>query len=65
MEILGVLRDIHDACQRWLRDLEKYMVENDDFRAELLKIDDALRVASQYSHYMLKKYRIPHYGFNP
>jgi len=53
-EEVAILREIHDKSQDWIRELDNYMVNNNDFREELVEIESMLRKLSTKVHYLLK-----------
>jgi len=54
-EVERILREIHDKSQDWIRELDKYMVNNNDFRVELVSVESMLRNLSTVVHYIILK----------
>jgi len=54
-EEVAILREIHDKSQDWIRELDKYMVNNNDFRVELVSVESMLRNLSTVVHYIILK----------
>jgi len=53
-EEVAILREIHDKTQEWIRELDNYMCNNNDFRKELVEVESMLRKLSTEVHYILK-----------